>query len=117
MKYIESPTYLSTKSDQTIFLSGGITGCPEWQLEIINLLKDFDIVLLNPRRKIFPIDDPNASDEQIKWEFDHLRKADAILFWFPRESICPIALYELGAWCRTKKSRMVRFRYRDWCSS
>ena len=37
----------------------------------------------------------------------HLRKADAILFWFPRQSICPIALYELGAWSMTGKPMYV----------
>lgn len=30
-------------------------------------------------------------------EFDKLRKADFISFWFPSETICPIVLYELGA--------------------
>jgi len=36
--------------------------------------------------------------EQIKWEFECLRKVTAILFWFPKETVCPITLYELGAW-------------------
>jgi hypothetical protein len=48
--------------------------------------------------KNFSMNDPTASKDQIQWEFEHLRKADTILFWFPKESICPIALYELGAW-------------------
>ena len=30
-----------------------------------------------------------------------------ILFWFPKESICPIALYELGAWCMTDKPLLI----------
>jgi len=33
-----------------------------------------------------------------RWEFEHLRKAKAIMFWFPSETLCPITLYELGAW-------------------
>ena len=70
---------------------------------IVDSLKNFDITLLNPRRNKFPINDPNASKEQISWEYNHLRTADTILFWFPKESICPIALYELGAWCMTEK--------------
>jgi len=57
--------------------------------------------------KDFPINDPSASTEQIEWEFDHLRKAEAILFWFPQESVCPIALYELGAWCMTEKQLFI----------
>src|SRR5262249_54129317 len=55
----------------------------------------------------FPIDDPGAAEEQIRWEFEHLRKADAILFWFPGETLCPIALYELGAWSMTDKPLFV----------
>ena len=64
-------------------------------------------VLFNPRRENFPIGDPLAAPEQIKWEYDYLRMADAILFWFPCETICPIVLYELGAWSRSDKPLFV----------
>lgn len=104
MKYIESPEiYKNFDSKKSIFLAGGITNCPDWQLEMVERLKNHDIILLNPRRKKFPINVPTASKEQIQWEFEHMRRADTILFWFPKESICPIALYELGAWCMTDK--------------
>ena len=63
--------------------------------------------VLNPRREKFPIDDLNAAPEQIKWEFEHLRKADLISFWFCKETIQPIALFELGAWSRSKKPPIV----------
>lgn len=33
---------------------------------------------------------------QIEWEFRHLGRATAVLFWFPPETLCPIALFELG---------------------
>jgi len=93
MQYIESPENYSNKPDRmAIFLAGGITNCPDWQSEIVDSLQNFDITLLNPRRKKFPINDPGASKEQISWEYNHLRKADTILFWFPKESICPIAI-------------------------
>jgi hypothetical protein len=104
MEYIEAPEkYSKSLNLKSVFLAGGITDCPDWQSEIVKLLNDIDVALLNPRRKNFPINNPNASRGQIKWEFDHLRKADIILFWFPAESVCPIALYELGAWCMTNK--------------
>ncbi|RJR34114.1 MAG: hypothetical protein C4576_26930 [Desulfobacteraceae bacterium] len=100
MEYIEAPhTYSKSSDRKAVFLAGGITNCPDWQSEITNLLNDQDVTLLNPRRKDFPINDPKASEVQINWEFENLRNADLILFWFPKESICPIALYELGAWC------------------
>ena len=36
-----------------------------------------------------------------------MRKADIIIFWFPKETIGPIALYELGAWSMTRKKIVV----------
>lgn len=56
------------------------------------------LVLLNPRRAQFDVTDPTLTEKQIAWEFDHLHKADIIVFWFPKETLCPITLYELGAW-------------------
>jgi len=38
----------------------------------------------------------NIEEEQISWEQDHLKKASAVSFWFPKETLCPITLYELG---------------------
>ncbi|MFH1511239.1 MAG: nucleoside 2-deoxyribosyltransferase domain-containing protein [Candidatus Woesearchaeota archaeon] len=106
MRYIEAPTTYSG-TEKSLFLGGGITGCPNWQASLCSLLRDEDIVLLNPRRAKFPIEDKNAKKDQILWEFEHLRKAYAISFWFPRESVCPIALYELGAWSMTNKQLFV----------
>lgn len=82
----------------SVFLAGGITDCPDWQAEAVDLLPD-DVLALNPRRPHFPIHDPDASRQQIEWEFTHLHEADAILFWFPPSlSPQPIALLELGAY-------------------
>jgi len=108
MFYIEAPENLEDVSDfRKVFLAGGITGCPDWQQAIVELLHDTSVTLLNPRRADFPIGDPGAAKEQITWEYDYLRKADAILFWFPCETICPIVLYELGAWSVTNKPIFV----------
>lgn len=102
MYYLESPGKLELDCT-SIFLAGGITNCPDWQQEMRKLLENTDLALLNPRRANFPIDDPSAANKQIEWEHDHLRIADAILFWFPHETLCPIVLYELGAWSMTDK--------------
>jgi hypothetical protein len=85
-------------SDPSLFLAGGITGCPDWQSDAIELLVDLPMTLLNPRRPDFDITDPLATGIQIGWEHRALRAADAILFWFCQETIQPITLYELGAW-------------------
>lgn len=104
MEYIESPTGFVPgrhPRPKSVFLAGGITGCPNWQQDMVRLLRETNMILLNPRRENFPIDDPGAAQKQIEWEYWHLRRADAILFWFPCETICPIVLYELGAWSMT----------------
>lgn len=101
MKLITCPTSYTreTLSDIIVFLGGGISNCPNWQLDMIDKLASADdsLVLVNPRRESFDITDETASDFQIKWEFKHLHASDAILFWFPCETLCPITLYELGA--------------------
>lgn len=80
----------------SVFLAGGISGTSDWQQHIINRLADVPVTLLNPRRANYPWHDPSAAAAQIEWEFRHLRRATAVLFWFPPETLCPIALFELG---------------------
>jgi len=107
MRYIESPETYLVKGGKSLFLAGGITGCENWQQEMRKFLNNVPIVLFNPRRKDFPIDDPSAAQAQIEWEFEYLRKASMILFWFPKETLCPIVLYELGSWSMTDKKIFV----------
>lgn len=109
IQYVEAPEKFTSDTKKSVFLAGGITDCPDWQQEI---MKDFrsssqDLAFLNPRRANFPINDPTAAFAQIKWEHDHLRQASAILFWFPCETLCPIVLYELGAWSMSVKPIFV----------
>ena len=108
MKYVEAPAeHTATEGESSLFLAGGITGGPDWQKEMVEKLKDTDLTLYNPRRENFPIHDPSAAEKQITWEHEFLRKAEAISFWFFKETICPIVLYELGAWSMTDKPIFV----------
>ena len=107
MRYVECPEIYEKDEESSIYLAGGITNCPDWQQEILKLVENSNYIILNPRRKNFPKDDTNAAIDQIFWEYEHLRKADIILFWFPKETIGPIALYELGAWSMTRKKIVV----------
>ena len=107
MFYIESPNIFKSLDSKSIFLAGGITDCPDWQSKMVEFLKGTNYILLNPRRENFPIDNPDASLKQITWEHHALRYADLILFWFPKETLCPIVLYELGAWTMTHKPLCV----------
>lgn len=106
MIYIEAPT-VYTGTRPSIFLAGGITGCRNWQLEVVDQLKDSSFAVLNPRRDDFPIGDPDAAPAQIKWEFDHLQNATVILFWFTPDTLQPIALYELGRWSSQKTKPII----------
>jgi hypothetical protein len=106
MVYIEAPENVITSST-SLFLAGGIQGCPDHQAFICNELKDADITIYNPRRKNFPIKDPTAAYGQIKWEFDHLAAATMISFWFCKETQCPIVLLELGKYLMTNKPIVI----------
>lgn len=108
MRYIEALENLeSPQSQPSLFLAGGITDCPDWQQALVQMLRDTDLILLNPRRANFPMADPTAASQQIDWEHKHLRLADAISFWFCAEAMQPITLYELGAWSMTDKPLFV----------
>jgi hypothetical protein len=106
MKYIEAPEEYKG-NEKAIFLAGGISNCPDWQSELVKYLENEDILLFNPRRKIFPENNSLESEKQIKWEYKYLKKSDIISFWFPRETLCPITLYELGKSYMTDKTIFV----------
>lgn len=93
--------YIRDNNDIVCFLAGGITDCWDWQTEVINELKKYEntehLIIFNPRRESFPINDPNASFEQIKWEFKWLESCDIFSMYFvDSPSVQPICMYELG---------------------
>ena len=94
-----------------IFLAGGITGCYNWQLKIINELESCpfsgEIVLFNPRRTDFDISNPNAAYEQIHWEFRYLNRMDAFTIYFAASETSdqPICMYELGRYLSEMQHR------------
>jgi hypothetical protein len=105
MRVITAPEhYTKRPGRKSVFLAGGITNCPDWQQEFIQAvphgpckvdeLKNLDV--LNPRRANFDTSIQSETTTQIEWEFDMLQKVDAIVFWFPKETVCPITLYEFG---------------------
>ena len=99
MIYVEAPGTWEENpysGNLSIFLAGGITNCPDWQQEVVKGLEDADLIVYNPRRKNFPMDDKNAAEEQIRWEHEHIKKASIILFWFSRGSYNPIVMFEYG---------------------
>jgi hypothetical protein len=103
--YYEAPRYYRPQvvDGAAVFLGGGITGCPPWHRQAIRTLGDAPepLVVLNPNRADFPIDDPSAGWEQVSWEQHHLHlEGLTTLMWFPASdpqiTVQPIALFELG---------------------
>lgn len=93
--------YIPSENDIKIFLAGGITNCHNWQNDVILELTEYNntehLVIFNPRRENFPIHDPNASLEQITWEYKMLEQMDILSMYFANgDSDQPISLYELG---------------------
>lgn len=106
MNYVEAPDPIDNTYN-TLFLAGGISDCPDWQMPVAKLLqKHTDLCVLNPRRAGKDKDDIDPM-EQITWEFNALKRSDYIMFWFPKESICPIALFECGKWIMKNKTLFI----------
>ncbi|MGW0811202.1 nucleoside 2-deoxyribosyltransferase domain-containing protein [Nonomuraea sp. NPDC002799] len=99
--YYEAPDYYvpAPGDPPAVFLAGGITGVEDWQRRAASALRGAGVIVLNPRRRRFPIDDPAQTPIQIAWEHHHLHLPQVLtLFWFPPgDSVQPIALLELGA--------------------
>lgn len=112
----EAPTYWDPAKDDPpgVFLAGGITGCPAWHQQAIDYLWDSTVpmVVLNPAREAFPIDNPDAGWEQVSWEQHHLHLPQTItLMWFPEPlvstTVQPIAQFEFGQLLASPNRRFV----------
>ena len=94
----------------SIFLAGSIEmGVAEdWQSQIEEELKDYNVTIFNPRRDSWDntweqtIHNPDFK-EQVEWELDHLDKADIILMYFDENTKSPISLLELGLYASSGK--------------
>ena len=106
MRYIEAPTEYEG-SGPALFLAGGISDVENWQRSFLRMLPRGEYTVLNPRRVEFPVGDTAAENEQIEWEVRHLRRATLIAFWFPPQTLCPIALFELGVCSAIEKPIVV----------
>jgi hypothetical protein len=103
-RYVEAPYSIKEIKYPSIFLGGGISNCQDWQsFMALALMNATDLTVFNPRRINFDINDPTASNVQIRWEFKFLEHADVLIFWFPNTSVCPITLFEYGKWLGKKK--------------
>jgi nucleoside 2-deoxyribosyltransferase-like protein len=100
MNYIEAPHEYEGEA-YSIFLAGSISDPANWQGRFAKLLADNDVTIFNPRRKELPLGNRAKERRQIEWEHRHLARASLVVFWFTPPTVCPIALFELGACCES----------------
>ena len=103
------------KDELKIFLAGTIDNgdSEDWQTKICKLIEECTtnskpIAVYNPRRDDWPEDDQTKLiEEQIKWELEHMDKADLILMNICGDSKSPITLLELGI--HSKENKLIVF--------
>jgi hypothetical protein len=100
--------------ERFLFLAGSIEmgKADNWQTKLVEALKDFPIVILNPRRDdwdsswVQSIDNPMFR-EQVEWELDAMEFADGIYMYFDPNTKSPISLLELGLFAKEEKKLAV----------
>ena len=93
----------SQKRKFSLFLAGSIESgtAEDWQAKVAEALKEYDIVIYNPRRDAWDasweqsIDNPKFA-EQVNWELDHIELSDLVGMYFAPDTKSPISLLELG---------------------
>lgn len=111
VRVVTSPEPLPATHDKArLFLGGSIDmgSAPNWQRDVIDALKNEDILVLNPRRADWdPAWKPEASDpnfkQQVEWELAALESSDVIIIYFAPGSQSPVSLLEMGLHARTGK--------------
>lgn len=119
-QHVKAPSrdYVIDGKQTSIFLAGAIDmgNAEDWQTQVARALKKSNnaerYVLFNPRR-----DDWDSSwvqtpsdlnfNRQVRWELDHLEKADLIVVVFPNESKAPISFLELGLMIGMRKKVII----------
>lgn len=92
-----SPAELPNSFERiAVFVAGGISDCPDWQQELIQHIDSDRFDVINPRRVDGLAKNGTDARRQIAWEHLALENSQIVLFWFPKESLCPIALFEYG---------------------
>ena len=102
---IKTPVSSNQDLIPDIFLAGGVTYSPNWQKEALEMLTGTDLIVANPRRDEIISAIGETARQQIIWEFENLKYAKVVLFWFPNAETI-ITFLELGKEL-ARKSRIV----------
>ena len=86
-----------------VFLAGSIEQdkAEKWQDRFIEMVKDLDICVLNPRRKAWDASWKQEANnpqfaEQVNWELDGQELADVIVMYFDPNTKSVVTMLELG---------------------
>ncbi len=107
-RLVEAPAFYCREASDppSVFIAGGIPNVEPWHDRLVELLAATGrpMVVLNPRRRDFPVGDVEEGRRQVAWEHSHLRRAKVTSFWFaapaegvdPALAVQPTTLLELG---------------------
>ena len=114
MLEIKAPNKIPETNDVKVFLAGSIEmGVAEkWQDEVVERLKNENVLILNPRRDdwddtwVQSKDNPKFR-EQVEWELNALAKSDYIILYFDPNTKSPISLLEEGLYAKSGRLLVV----------
>lgn len=88
-----------------VFLAGSIEQgkAEEWQDKIVKPFECTNIMFFNPRNDNWLYKDKDSESKQIRWELDHLEKADLIAMYLDPNTKSCISLLELGLYVNSGK--------------
>ncbi len=97
-------------NEKVVFLAGSIENgvAEDWQAALAEQLQIPNLVMLNPRRKVWDatweqsIENPLFA-EQVEWELAGLELADLIIMNFIPRTLSPISLLEFGLFAHSGK--------------
>lgn len=101
-------TYPKDQKNVSVFLAGTIEmgNSHDWQSDVCEIMKDYDVTFYNPRRVLPPTCKADI-EYQIRWELEHLKKADIIFMYLAPNTISPISLLELGLYLKSDKPMII----------
>lgn len=99
---------LHEADNDCLFLAGTIEmgNSPDWQADVIEIVKDYDIIVFNPRR-VLPPEGTEDIIKQINWELSGLHKSNTVYMHLCANTISPISLLELGLLQGTQSTTKV----------
>jgi hypothetical protein len=94
---VDLPVIIDRVIARTIYLAGGIANCSDWQKKMIKLLRETNVNAFNPRDGNYVISDAEEYLNRVRYNRAKLDASEAVLLWFPKEQLTPVALLELGS--------------------